>query len=610
MALGDLLKMVNWTRNWFGFSCLFVLTLAVMLGLKLFLPSPVVAQSSSDFIQQGNQISIDGKSYPVAWGQWQEGGQTRTGLGDTGAMQFLGLDLLDNTSPNQQPVQWFSGDRQTLNARFVAPNRYLDVTSLLQPLGTVQPQGNTLVMPNTNAQILTVRDGRQSWGERVVLELSQPAFWQVSQAREEAVVTINASSTIGSQGNANAPGLQAIDQDDLGGKTSGGQQVRYRLERLGTITKVHFQLPVGYKLQVSTLTSPFRLVIDARADAPPVKTINWTEGITWQQRFVNISGGQFPVTTVTINPRSPGISLRPLMANPTMAQGTAPLVAIARDQQAAVAINAGFFNRNNQLPLGAVWSQQNWRSGPILNRGAIAWNDQGQTTFGRLSLSEIITTGSGQRLTANYLNSGYVQRGIARYTPAWGPSYVPLSDNEQVYVVQNNQVTAQYPLPKAGQQQMPIPSDGYLIIDRGNQIPAGVLAVGTTLNVNGRSTPEAFNAFPNGMGAGPLLIDQGRVVLNATGEGFSSAFQQQRASRSAIAVDRNGNIILVASHNRVGEAGASLGEFAQILQQLGAVNALNLDGGSSTSLALGGQLLDRSPVTAARVSNAIGVFVR
>ncbi|WP_228015130.1 hypothetical protein [Synechocystis salina] len=112
-----------------------------------------------------------------------------------------------------------------------------------------------------------------------------------------------------------------------------------------------------------------RLVIDARADAPPVKTINWAEGITWQQRFVNIAGGQFPVTTVTVNPRSPAISLRPLMANPTMAQGTAPLVTIARDQRATVAINAGFFNRNNQLPLGAVWSEQNWRSGPILNRG-------------------------------------------------------------------------------------------------------------------------------------------------------------------------------------------------------------------------------------------------
>ncbi|WP_238546760.1 MULTISPECIES: phosphodiester glycosidase family protein [unclassified Synechocystis] len=602
--------MVNWNRNWLDFSRLFSITLAVMLGLKLFLASPAVAQSPTGFIQQGNQISIDGKSYPVPWGQWQEGNQTHTGLGDTGAMQVLGLDLLNNTSPSQQPVQWFSGDRQNLNARFVAPNRYLDVTPLLQRLGTAQAQGNTLVMPNTNARILTVRDGRQPWGERVVLELSQPAFWQVSQAKEEAVVTINAGSTIGGQGNGSSSGVQAIDQDDLGGKTSGGQQIRYRLERLGSSTKIHFRLPVGYKLQVSTLTSPFRLVIDARVDAPPAKTINWAEGITWQQRFVNITGGQFPVTTVTVNPRSPGISLRPLMANSTMAQGTAPLVTIAREQQAAVAINAGFFNRNNQLPLGAVWSQQNWLSGPILNRGAIAWNNQGQTTFGRLSLSEIITTGSGQRLTANYLNSGYVQRGIARYTPAWGPTYVPLSDNERVYVVQSDQITAQYPLPKAGQQQMSIPNDGYLIIDRGSQIPAGVLAVGTTVNVNGRSVPEAFNAFPNGIGAGPLLIDQGRIVLNAEGEGFSSAFQQQRASRSAIAVDRNGNIILVASHNRVGGAGASLGEFAQILQQLGAVNALNLDGGSSTSLALGGQLLDRSPVTAARVSNAIGVFIR
>jgi exopolysaccharide biosynthesis protein len=48
---------------------------------------------------------------------------------------------------------------------------------------------------------------------------------------------------------------------------------------------------------------------------------------------------------------------------------------------------------------------------------------------------------------------------------------------------------------------------------------------------------------------------------------------------------------------------------AQIMQQLGAVDALNLDGGSSTSLALGGQLIDRSPVTAARVHNGIGIFI-
>jgi len=49
---------------------------------------------------------------------------------------------------------------------------------------------------------------------------------------------------------------------------------------------------------------------------------------------------------------------------------------------------------------------------------------------------------------------------------------------------------------------------------------------------------------------------------------------------------------------------------AQILQQLGAINALNLDGGSSTTLYLGGQIIDRPPNSAARIHNGIGIFLR
>jgi exopolysaccharide biosynthesis protein len=45
------------------------------------------------------------------------------------------------------------------------------------------------------------------------------------------------------------------------------------------------------------------------------------------------------------------------------------------------------------------------------------------------------------------------------------------------------------------------------------------------------------------------------------------------------------------------------------MQQLGAIDALNLDGGSSTTLYLGGQILDRPPRTAARVHNGIGVLM-
>jgi exopolysaccharide biosynthesis protein len=75
-------------------------------------------------------------------------------------------------------------------------------------------------------------------------------------------------------------------------------------------------------------------------------------------------------------------------------------------------------------------------------------------------------------------------------------------------------------------------------------------------------------------------------------------------------VDNQGRILLVAAHNRIGGLGATLSEFAQLLQKMGAVSALNLDGGSSTQMYLGGEIIDRSPATAARVHNGIGVFYR
>ena len=616
--------MGNLGKRWWDFGRFFLATLMVLGGLRLVFslatPTPVQSKPSQGtpvgFVQQGQQIAIDGKTFNVPWGQWQESGELHTGFSDTGAMQILGLDLVDNDAPQTQPAEWFNANRWTFQTRFVAPYRYLDLTPLWQTLGrSPQVQGNKLVLPNTGAQILTVRDGRQDWGKRVVVELSQPAFWQMSQAKTEAVVMVNAvsPSSVGNSLGQNSafPTVKPVDDDDLGGMGSTGS-IRYRVENAGTNSKIHFQLPAGYKLDVSTLADPYRLVIDARPDAPKTRTIQWSDGITWQQKFVNLggSGGQFPVTVLQVNPRSPSVSIRPIMTNPKQSQGTAPLLTMARDQQVSAAINGGFFNRNTQLPLGGIRANQDWLSGPILNRGAIAWNDQGQVKLGRLALTETLSTSTNQRLTINYLNSGYVQKGLARYTPAWGSVYIPLTDNEMVYVVQHGQITGQYPLGKAGQVQMPIPINGYLMIDRGNLVVANALAMGTTVTLTGRSLPDEFNQFPHSLAAGPLLIDQGRIVLNAASEKFSKAFQQQKASRSAIALDRSGNLLLVAVHNRVGGSGASLDEFAQILQQLGAVGALNLDGGSSTSLSLGGQLLDRSPVTAARVSNALGIFVR
>lgn len=339
------------------------------------------------------------------------------------------------------------------------------------------------------------------------------------------------------------------------------------------------------------------------------REIAWAPGVTWRQQYVSLNRGMFPVNWLEIDPRSPEVSIKPIISNPNTLEGTAPIVTTARSQQAAAAINGGFFNRNNKLPLGAIRANNRWLSSPILNRGAIAWDDKGQVKIGRLTLRETLVTLTGTRLPILYLNSGYVQAGMARYTPEWGMTYKPLSDNETIILVQNNRITGQVKAGLGGKDAFAIPADGYLLAIRKNGVSAAALTPGTEVNVENTTYPAEFATYPQILGAGPLLIQNGRIVLNAASEQFSKGFGQQMASRSAIAMTNRGTIIITAIHNRVGGRGATLAELAQILQKLGATDALNLDGGSSTSLSLGGQLIDRSPVTAARVHNGIGIFL-
>jgi hypothetical protein len=549
-------------------------------------------------------------------------------------MQVLGLELLSTNQPSSQPVQWFSAASSTpivLQARLIAPYRYLDVTDLLQQAGVQWAiAGDALAITFPPAQIASIRHSEQPWGKRLVLDLDRPTFWQVTQAKAEGVVTIEgtASPQLLAQfqhSPAAASNEQASnsDEDDLGsGAAAVPSQLAaqwFALDSSGAIgsasaqtaiAKLKIKLPTAQGLRVFSLANPNRLAIDIRPDALTPREIQWAPGVTWRQQFVSLRNGLrqslFPVHSLEVDLRSPHLSLKPMTSNPSGLEGIAPLVATARSQQAIAAINGGFFNRNNKLPLGAIRQDSRWLSGPILNRGAIAWNERGEIKIGRLSLRESLITATGNRLPILFLNSGYLQAGMARYTPEWGTSYTPLTDSETIIRVENNQVTQQF---KAGKSPIAIPSNGYLLTIRNNGVSAAALIPGTQLTLENTTLPADFDRYSQILGAGPLLLQGGRLVLNGAGEQFSKAFTQQTASRSAIATTPRGTLMIVAVHNRVGGRGATLAELAQILQQLGAVDALNLDGGSSTSLYLGGQLIDRSPVTAARVHNGLGIFL-
>lgn len=583
-------------------------------------PEPILVSDSQtpSTIQRGKEISINGKKFIVAWSQWKEGTTTHTGITDVGAMQTLGIELLSTSNPNQQPIYWYLANPNQpiyLNTKFLAPYRYLDITQIIPQLrAELNIVGDTLQINFPTAKINDLYTRQEMGIQRLVLSFDRPTTWQVSQVKNEATLNIEGITEptlleqyqpqpIITENNTNT------DEDDLGSPAIEKIQPQlFSLTQNGTTTQLKLNLPTAYGIQAYTISNPNRLIIDIRPDTLPEKDITWQNGLIFHQRYVNLQQDYFPVTWLEIDLRSSKITLKPITGKKESLTGILPLATMGRDTQAIAAINAGFFNRNNQLPLGAIRVDETWYSSPILNRGAIAWNNQGQIKIERLTLQENLIT-ANQQFTINFLNSAYLETGIARYTTEWGNTYTTLTDQETILTVKNNQITAQDKSNIAGQDSIPIPKNGYLLILRKDDTPALSLPIGTSVKINRSTIPIEFESYPNIIGAGPLLLQNKRVVLNADAEKFSKPFQQQSASRSAIATTSPDKIILVAVHNRVGGKGATLKEFAQILQQLGAVNALNLDGGSSTSLYLGGNLIDRSPQTAARVHNGIGLFL-
>lgn len=555
-----------------------------------------MAQAPSMELEKwGNQIQLNGRTHSLLWGQWRTPKGLRIGVSDIGLNQVFGFELLPNSSLQNQPVQWFSLPPTMplqLPTRLTGQARLLDITDLAKQLGW-QLQGNapTLEIAMPPAKVLAVRYGKQSWGDRLVLELDRPTPWQNQVQFSGAQLTLDAQI---------APELISAFQPQV------SQAIRsLQVIPVGEQTQVRIEATLPAR--VWSLPNPYRLVIDLRPDALVERDIVWAPGLRWRSQLIALGEAKFPVTWLEINPRQVGLQLVPILPQPDQMTGIAPLAETARLAGVAAAINGGFFNRNNQLPLGALRKVGRWFSGPILGRGAIAWNG-GDIQIGRLMLQETLVLPGG-RFPLTHLNSGYIQPGVARYTPEWGNVYTSLSNQEIVVTVQNNRVSQQQTLPAAG-MALPIPSDGYLLVARSSPVSPSLLPVGTVISIESTTIPSVYNRYPNILAAGPLLIQNRQIVLDAEAEGFSQAFASQKASRSAIARTSTGHLLLVTMHNRVNGAGPSLNEAAQLLSTLQAVDALNLDGGSSTTLYLGGQIVDRPSHQTARVHQSLGISIQ
>ncbi|MCZ2390822.1 MAG: phosphodiester glycosidase family protein [Acidobacteria bacterium] len=286
--------------------------------------------------------------------------------------------------------------------------------------------------------------------------------------------------------------------------------------------------------------------------------------------------------------------------------GTETTSSLAVRHNAVAAVNAGFFRLDNSLwagdAAGVLKIDGELLSESVQDRTALLIiNSKTQTavSFGPLRVGVGFRDGSSVPIAG--INRERKSDEAVKYTPEFNTT--TLTDNSGVeIVVRNGKVTAIFD----GKGSTEIPCDGSVISATGSA-RAKLLAntkVGdkikmTTVFPAGSKDAridrisDAFSAAEDVTNGVPRLIRDGKIDITWKQEGASKAFVETRHPRTAVANLKDGRFLMLTADGRSeASAGIDLYDLADLLLELGAVDALNLDGGGSTTMYLDGKVVN------------------
>jgi len=273
--------------------------------------------------------------------------------------------------------------------------------------------------------------------------------------------------------------------------------------------------------------------------------------------------------------------VRPVIARNRI-QGRATLSQMTADYNDIAMINASYFEPNGNL-IGIFKIDNVIVGTEYMRRSAVGINSDGSVIFGQIEYDGIISI-NGNEVEIGGVNCDRVENSIVIYNNKFGAT--TNTNNYGVEIIVRNGTVAQIVRGKGNNY---IPPDGYIISAHTNA--AGIfnnVQVGDTVTFYEDivDADDSFDRAIHVIGAGPRLITDGRITVTADEERFPSDIRVGRAPRSAFGVTKYGDYIFAVVDGRQSHSrGCTLYEWADILlNQFGAVNAINLDGGGSTEL--------------------------
>jgi hypothetical protein len=272
------------------------------------------------------------------------------------------------------------------------------------------------------------------------------------------------------------------------------------------------------------------------------------------------------------------------------------------------------------IPAGALKIDGEILSEPDRDRSVIFIDNRRDRThveFGRLRTKRTIET-RGREFNIDGINRERRDSELILFTPAFHRTTLTGPDGVEA-IVRNGRISAIL----NGVGSSVIPADGLVLSASGTvrnemmrtlrigdrvRLFAAVQPVGDEV-----LPPSVFNYEDHTNGVS-LLIKNGAMELTWEDERAPRSFAEDRHPRTAVAKLRDGRLLLITADGR--QPGVSVGmtlrELAEYLLSIGAVDAINLDGGGSTAMVLNGRVVNTpsDPNGERKVGDALVVTLR
>lgn len=290
---------------------------------------------------------------------------------------------------------------------------------------------------------------------------------------------------------------------------------------------------------------------------------------------------------------------------------------IARRAGALAAVNGDFGSRAGGPAHPYLQDGRLIRTSPFHGTSFAVSKDEQAILFQPPTQLVTATLGTGPTWTIHRWNDGPPGVGeIAAYTPVGGTLSPPPLASCSARLVPSapfgpsaggDGFEQSFTVEQRGCFETSLPTNGGVVL---SAVPATGEALQVLSLVPGSGVTLRWTfGFANvwdAIGGDPVLVSEGLDVVGTCVGSFCG-----RNPRTGVGVTADGKVLLVVVDGRQPKwsVGASLHEFARIFRRLGAIHAMNLDGGGSSTMVVSGEVLNRpSDGQERRISTAVLVL--